>query len=75
MAKLNDLERLRPLLDFNLGHNRPDINSADEKGWTPLHFASFNGNITIAKLLISSNANVDSENLLGQTPLFITCQR
>ena len=75
MAKLNDLERLKPLLDLNLGENRAGVDSADEKGWTPLHFASFNGNLNIVKFLISNNARIDSENVLGQTPLFIACQR
>ncbi len=75
MAKLNDLERMKPFLDLNLGGNRADVDIADDKGWTPLHFACFNGNISIAKLLISNNARIDSENVLGQTPLFIACQR
>ena len=44
-------------------------------GFTPLHFAVYNDNVAIARLLLEKNADVNKcisdENFLNQTPLFV----
>ena len=38
-------------------------------GWTPLHWAAKDGNVTIAQLLVSHGADVNVKDKAGQTPL------
>jgi len=50
----------------------PDINSADEKGRTPLHFACAGGHNDCVKLLIERGANVNAEaDIAGNRPLHL----
>ena len=44
------------------------INQSDEHGNTLLHVAAQNGNIKIAKLLVSKGSNPNHQNKQGQTP-------
>ncbi|KAJ3125848.1 hypothetical protein HK098_008161 [Nowakowskiella sp. JEL0407] len=47
-----------------------NVNSRDSAGYSPLHYASRQGHVEIAKLLISFGANVNSRTCeLGTTPL------
>jgi ankyrin repeat protein len=46
-----------------------NVNEQEEDRWTPLHLASSEGHLDIAKLLIDRSANVDSWNDKQQTPL------
>ena len=41
----------------------------DVYGWTPLHAASYNGHIEIARLLLQNGAEVNVRNNYGWTPL------
>ncbi|CAG8450202.1 1458_t:CDS:2 [Cetraspora pellucida] len=51
---------------------QPDINSADEKGRTPLHFACAGGYNDCVKLLIERGANVNAEaDIAGNRPLHL----
>ncbi|KAF0495208.1 ankyrin repeat domain-containing protein 54 [Gigaspora margarita] len=51
---------------------QPDINSADEKGRTPLHFACAGGHNDCVKLLIERGANVNAEaDIAGNRPLHL----
>tara|TARA_R110001592_G_scaffold18816_14_gene77850 strand:+ start:53790 stop:54098 length:309 start_codon:yes stop_codon:yes gene_type:complete len=43
-------------------------------GSAPLHAAAYNGHIDIINMLISSGANVNSTNRIGQTALHISAQ-
>jgi len=38
-------------------------------GWTPLHFASDKGFLSIVEYLVNQKADVNSKNNDGQTPL------
>jgi ankyrin repeat protein len=53
-----------------------DLNSLDENGMTPLHFASDRGAIDIINLLLDNGAQIDSVNDEGQTSLMyaIICE-
>lgn len=42
--------------------------TADERGWTPLHGAAFNGELDAAKLLIEHGADVNARTRDGETP-------
>lgn len=48
----------------------------DETGSTPLHVASFVGDVSIIKKLLSgTTAGIDQEDSSGQTPLFFACEQ
>lgn len=51
--------------------NKMDVNLADDKGWTALHFAAQNGSAGIVRLLLTAGAGVDPRNDIGNTPLFV----
>jgi len=46
-----------------------DVDTSDERNWTPLTLASFNGNAHLAMLLIQYGANVGAKDKNGYTPL------
>ncbi len=46
-----------------------DIDTRDERGWTPLMVSSFNGNEEVAVLLIQKGANVHATDSAGYGPL------
>lgn len=46
-----------------------DVDTCDERKWTPLMISSFNGNEEMALLLIKSGANVHHQDNAGYTPL------
>ena len=48
--------------------------AANKDGRTPLHWASENGHLEVAKLLLANNANVDAADKDGRTPLHFACQ-
>ncbi|KAG4075892.1 hypothetical protein HA402_003718 [Bradysia odoriphaga] len=62
-ALYNDIARLKELI------NRGHTNNQDESGYTALHYAARNNNITACQLLIEANANVNAETKGGVTPL------
>lgn len=45
------------------------VDSCDERGWTPLMMASFNGSQAMAELLIRSGANVHARDYAGYGPM------
>jgi len=45
-----------------------DVNKT---GWTPLHYAASNGNVSVIKLLIENYAYIDAESPNGTTPLMM----
>ncbi|MBI4937627.1 MAG: ankyrin repeat domain-containing protein [Nitrosomonadales bacterium] len=46
-----------------------DINTRDERGWTPLMISSFNGSEEIAELLIRSGADINAKDNAGYGPM------
>ena len=52
-----------------------DVNTEDEFGFTPLHFAAWVGHKEIAELLISKGADVNAKNDEGKTPLDMAIDR
>lgn len=64
------VEAVKLLLKFNA-----DINiTTDFSGMTPIHWASFYGNIEIIELLINAGADVNQKDLKGETPLVSSSQ-
>jgi ankyrin repeat protein len=53
-----------------------DVNREDSIGWTPLHFACYNGQHSIAKILIEGGADIEASiksGWPGWTPLHWAC--
>ena len=46
-----------------------DVNTCDERHWTPLMVSSFNGKEDLAELLVRSGANIHHKDTAGYTPL------
>ncbi|KAJ7111390.1 ankyrin repeat-containing domain protein [Mycena epipterygia] len=46
------------------------LSLGDEEGWTPLHWACFNGSTTVHKLLLDRGAAIDMRDSHDWTPLF-----
>jgi ankyrin repeat protein len=51
-------------------HHKADINKQDREGWTPLHFAIFQSNFVVAKILLEYGAHPNLVNKEGITPLW-----
>lgn len=49
-------------------------NEQDKTGSTPLHYATWNGNIADVKALLSLGARVNTRNKLRQNPFHIACK-
>jgi len=62
-------EFLKTLYINNVLTKGADVNTADEYGVTPLHYATQRGNINIVKLLIAQGAHLDAKDNAGRTPL------
>ena len=71
-----------PLVKLFLESDRRMGSSSDMseygEGWTPLHYASYRGHLSIVKELIDKSlgggVNVNAVNDLGFSPLFYACQ-
>jgi ankyrin repeat protein len=50
-------------------HCNINIDTCDERGWSPLFLSSFNGNLELAKLFLEFGANVNLKDNGGFTPL------
>ena len=64
-ARNGEVEKIRQLLD----NDKNLLNSKDQSGKTPLHFASQYGHFDMVKILIERGAEVNVENNNGETPL------
>ena len=69
-ARKGNLKLVNSLLE-----NGIDVNSRDEKGWTPLIWASFNGNAELIKKLIEKGADINFKNTEGYTALISASDR
>jgi hypothetical protein len=63
-AAAKDLKAIGLFLQCNI-----NIDTCDERGWSPLIFASFNGNLELAKLFLEFGANVNLKDGGGFSPL------
>jgi hypothetical protein len=64
-VRQNDLPSVRLVLGYS-----PDLNAVDSMTWsTPLHWAVFNDNPHIFRLLVDAGADINKKNNRGQTPL------
>ena len=54
---------------------KPDINSKDINGNSPLHIAVMNANYSLVCLFLYNEAVIDSVNKNLQTPLMIACAK
>jgi len=45
------------------------VDAKDNKGWTPLHWATQEGCLEVAKILVSFGADVNAKDNAGWTPL------
>jgi ankyrin repeat protein len=59
-----DYNKVRLALNFGA-----DVEAKDKYDMTPLHWASLNNRIAIAKLLIDKGADVEAKDYKGWTPL------
>lgn len=48
--------------------------SKGEDGFTPMHFASFHGNLTLIKMLIANGANIEAKNRQDINMLHVAAQ-
>ncbi len=49
--------------------NRISVNEGDKSGYTPLHYAAYNGQLEMVQFLIASEANIHAQAQDGVTPL------
>ena len=67
-ASLNKDGNGAAIVSLLLPHN-PDLNAADNAGWTALHFAAQELAIDVATILLDAGATIDALDLHGNTPL------
>ncbi|CAL1282905.1 unnamed protein product [Larinioides sclopetarius] len=63
MAKESDVGKV-----YEVVQNGIEVNSSDDQGNTPLHYASQYGNIAVVKLLLDFGATYVAKNQQGKTP-------
>ena len=66
-ACLDNFEMLRTIVNYCKCNLSPDkftafINGKDKKGLTPLHFASYKGNVKVLEFLIFNGADINAQN-------------
>jgi len=66
-VRRGDISRVRVIL----GETKDGTGFKDAHGWSPLHFAALNGDLDLARLLLSVGAEVDGRDGVGLTPLDI----
>ena len=72
-ARENRIEEAKKMMKEanNLNIVSELVNKVDNNGWTPLFWASTNGHLQMAKLLITNGAEVDKAGNNGGTPLIL----
>ena len=72
--KACSLGQYKELEKFLKENKNTDINAPDERGFSGLHYACRNGSLNIAKLLLDSNAHMDTKNKDDETPFLFACK-
>jgi ankyrin repeat protein len=67
-ARENNLPEVRQLLSVGA-----DINTTDDDGETPLHWACYNSHVAVVNELLSRGPNIEAKNNSGNTPLHYAC--
>lgn len=67
--------KFKKTIDDSMEKFNKMINSVDEKGWTPLHYACDNGSFEIIERLIEFAADFSIKDLQGKKPLDIAESR
>ena len=59
-----------------LKHAGADCDVSDKTGATPVHRAASCGNVDVIEFLVNEceNVNLESKNVIGQTPLIVACE-
>lgn len=70
LAILNENKDIADTLIFHCA----DVNVADRKGNTALHYAVFAGKAELVEVLLQNGAKVNIQNSDGNTPLHLVCQ-
>lgn len=52
-----------------------DVNSQDQKGLTPLHYAAKEGSLKMVMFLVKNGAELDKKDNEWWTPLHVACHR
>jgi len=74
-SPLADATEARDRADIlSLLKSRVDVNAPQVDGMTALHWAAFQDDIEVAKLLVDAGADVKAKNRYGVTPLSLACQ-
>lgn len=69
-AQHNDMDLAKELLESDPSL----VNSVDEDLYTPLHRASYNGHLDMAKFLLTHSASVHAKTANGWQPLHSACK-
>ena len=64
-ARKNNVKKLKKYIKKGYSLNICD----QPTNWTPLHYASFYGNVEMVKFLIQNGLNVNAKTIGGSTPL------
>jgi len=59
----NDLTKIKKLLKF------VDVNDPDNRNWSLLHSATYDGSLEAMKLLVDAGSKINSRDHMGKTPL------
>lgn len=54
-------------------HKEFKLTSSDEKGWTAVHWASYEGHMRLLKFLVKKGASLSWPNFRKETPLHVAC--
>ena len=61
--------RVVDIMRWMLNHGA-DPNAREDRRWTPLHLATRNTQLEAVQVLIEHNADINSQNTVGETPLY-----
>jgi ankyrin repeat protein len=51
-----------------------DEQHRDNSGWTPLHYAAFEGHLVVCRTLLESGAKIDQTDNDGKPPLMLAAE-
>ena len=51
-----------------------EVDSRDNSGWTPLHYASYYGHLEVARVLVDHGADINTRQLYHYTPVHLSAE-